>query len=139
MSRLKRLQAGDTIVEVMIAIVVISTVLAGAFLVSRTSLKHVRDSEEHSQALKLIQGQVEQLRDAAAQVKKADVSWPASFCMSPTVVASTDPSCISGLYKMSITNVDPANNTYQATAQWDSVNGGTSRVQLVYRVVFAAP
>ena len=134
----KKSQTGDTIVEVMIAIVVISTVLAGAFLVSRTSLKNVRDSEEHSQALKLVQGQVERLRNAAAQVADAS-SFPASFCIAPAVVTSTDPSCTSGLYKLSIKNIDATNNTYQATARWDSISGGTGQVQLSYRVVFAGP
>lgn len=135
----KRLQAGDTIVEVMIAIVVISTVLAGAFLVSRSSLKHVRDSEEHSQALKLVQGQVELLRDTAAQTKQADANWPSPFCMTPSPKAATDALCTSGLYHLSIAEIDAAHNTYQATATWDSVNGGTARVQISYRVVFAAP
>jgi Tfp pilus assembly protein PilV len=138
---MKRSEAGDTIVEVMIAIVVISTVLSGAFLVSRTSLKHVRDSEEHSQALKLVQGQVELLRDVAAQVKESDAAtaFPSSFCMSPAVVAATNAACTSGLYKLSVKSSDAANHTYQATARWDSVSGGTAQVQLSYRVVFAAP
>ena len=60
-----RFQAGDTIVEVVIAIAVIATVLAGAFVVSSHSLTSVRVSEEHSEVLQQLQGQVELLRAAA--------------------------------------------------------------------------
>lgn len=137
MRRSTRKQSGDTIVEVMIAIVVISTVLAGAFLVSRSSIKNVRNSEEHSQALKLVQGQLELLRTAAD--KKPESNFGGTFCMSGlTPVPSTNPACKSGsLYALSIKNTDAANHTYQATAQWNSITGGTARVQLSYRVIFA--
>lgn len=132
-----RKQAGDTIVEVLIAIVVISTVLAGAFLVSRSSIKNVRNSEEHSQALKLVQGQLELLRTAAETQPEAN--FGGTFCMSGTSpVPSTNAACKSGsLYALSIKNVDAANHTYQATAQWDGITGGTARTQLSYRVIFA--
>ena len=59
------LQAGDTIVEVIIAIAVIATVLTGAFVVSSRSLTGVRDSQEHSDILQQLQGQAELLRVAA--------------------------------------------------------------------------
>jgi type II secretory pathway pseudopilin PulG len=121
----------------MIAIVVISTVLAGAFLVSRSSIKNVRNSEEHSQALKLVQGQIELLRTAATT--KPESSFGGTFCMSGvSPVSSTSPACKSGnLYALSIKNVDATNHTYQATAQWDSITGGVAKTQLSYRVIFA--
>ncbi len=59
------LQSGDTIVEVIIAIAVIAAVLTGAFVVSSHSITSVRDSEEHSEVLQQLQGQVELLRAAA--------------------------------------------------------------------------
>ena len=39
-------QSGDTLVEVMIAVAIISSVLSGAFLVSQKSARAVRDSQE---------------------------------------------------------------------------------------------
>ena len=138
MSGSKRLQAGDTIVEVMIAIVVISTVLAGAFLVSRTSLKNVRDSEEHSQALKLAQGQVELLRQAAGRVPNGS-SFPASFCLNGSGTVQTGAACTTGLYTLSVKSFSAVANTYQVTAKWASISGGTGQVQIAYRVVFATP
>jgi prepilin-type N-terminal cleavage/methylation domain-containing protein len=135
---IKRQQAGDTIVEVLIAIAIISTVLTGAFLVSRSSLKHVRESEEHGQALNLVQGQVEQLRAYAGTISNGD-SLPATFCMASatSAVASTNAACTQGLYALYIIK-DTAHNAYQVTAEWDSVNGdiSKSKVQLAYRVAF---
>lgn len=73
-------QMGDTIVEVLIAIAVISAILGGAFAVAHNSQQGVRDSQEHAQGLKLLESQVEQLR-AAASDKTSPVFTLASFCM----------------------------------------------------------
>lgn len=54
--------SGDTIVEVLIAIIVVSTVLAGAYASSNRSLKATRQAQEHTEALKFAQGQLEALR-----------------------------------------------------------------------------
>ncbi len=63
MRRLK--QRGDTIVEVLIAIVVVSSVLIGAFVSAQRSTNITRQSEERAEALKVAESQVEQLRKAA--------------------------------------------------------------------------
>lgn len=60
-----RQQRGDTIVEVLIAVAVVTSVLAGAFTVSQASTLAVRDSQERGEALQLLQGQVELVRAAA--------------------------------------------------------------------------
>ncbi len=75
-------QTGDTIVEVVIAIAVIAVVLTGAFVLTSRNLTSVRDSQEHSEALALLQSQVEQLRNAAAQAHKLTtyVSSDETFC-----------------------------------------------------------
>ncbi len=127
-------QTGDTIVEVMIAIVIVSTVLVGAFVLSRTSLKNVRGSEEHSQALKLVQGQLEQLKAAARTGQLSD--FAGTFCMVDGAVETTLSNCTSDRYRLTVTNADPAHNTFRATATWDRLGGGTSQVRLSYRVVF---
>jgi type II secretory pathway pseudopilin PulG len=121
----------------MIAIVVISSVLAGAFLVSRTSLKNVRDSEEHSQALKLAQGQVELLRQAAAEASDGSGFPSTPFCFDAAGAPQTGAVCTSGLYTSSIDAFGAVPNTYQITTTWDSIKGGTGRIQLTYRVAFA--
>jgi type II secretory pathway pseudopilin PulG len=59
-------QTGDTIVEVLIAILVASTVLAGAFVSAQHSLTGTRQSQERSEALKVAEVQLEHLRELIA-------------------------------------------------------------------------
>lgn len=57
-------QAGDTIVEVLIAISVISLVLVGAYVSTTRNINSTQDAQERSQAVKLVQTQIEYLRQA---------------------------------------------------------------------------
>lgn len=141
-------QHGDTIVEVLVAMTVIATVLTGAFFVSRNSLQDVRDSEERAQAVNILQGQIELLRNVAENPATGDVGKlnnSSPFCMAAdgTIITSTS-ACQNlgenGLYTVSIDNLTkgacnaPEPCTFLATIDWDKVGGGQSRVQLYYRV-----
>jgi Tfp pilus assembly protein PilV len=53
---------GDTIVEVLIAIALVSLILVGAFVTSNRSLAATRDSQEHSEASQVLQSQIERAR-----------------------------------------------------------------------------
>lgn len=57
-------QAGDTIIEVLIAMAVLAIVLSGAYYVANHSLSVERDSQEHSEASTIAQSQIEALRTA---------------------------------------------------------------------------
>jgi len=59
---------GDTIVEVLFSILIISLILSGAFVTSNTSLLNIRAAQERQQALGIAQGQVETLRAEASNV-----------------------------------------------------------------------
>lgn len=76
-------ERGDTLVEVMIAIVIVSTVLGGAYVVSNHSLQATRSAQERSNALKLGEAQIEQLKSLIAtdstQIYGATV--PIKFCL----------------------------------------------------------
>lgn len=147
-SFMSRKQAGDTIVEVLIAIAVIATILVGAFLVSRTSLKQVRDSEERAQATNMVQGQLEQLRsiaDSGTPAEKLQLKNLTDDCIVSGSIQS-GAGCTNlgdnSLYDIDIDKTSetsygtPPNDykiyAYRATISWDSVNGGTSQVQLFY-------
>lgn len=140
--RLVREQTGDTIVEVVIAMAVVSTMLTGAFVVTSNSMKGVRDSEEHAHALQLLQGQVELLRSAASQSGDVPTSGlSSSFCFDAGGGLVRDPNCTTdAIYHLSIsspTDVAAANvtTTFNLTASWPSVNGGNDQVLLSYKVV----
>lgn len=55
-------EAGDTIVEVLIAVTVIGLSIGLAYGVANRSLKTARQSQERTEAVKLAEGQTEQLK-----------------------------------------------------------------------------
>lgn len=139
-------QAGDTIVEVIIAVSVVATILVGAFTVTNHSARAVRDSEEHAQALQFLQGQVELLRHAAAVRSSLPSSLSTPFCLSTTAYyqpASGNSNCTkSSLYDVSISSPTSspavgATTTFDLVASWPALGGGTDTVYLAYKVEVA--
>lgn len=151
---LGRQSAGDTIIEVLIAIAVAGSVLAIVFSTSSRNLRTARDIQERSEASRLVQGQIESLRYA----KNNGVTLPGAgtpFCMDGSTVesnfnpAATVPAstlvaenfslwpplgkCRNGFYNYVIETL-PA-NTYRIYARWDSVSlSGRDQIIMVYRV-----
>jgi prepilin-type N-terminal cleavage/methylation domain-containing protein len=76
-------QRGDTLVEVLIAIVIVSTVIGGAYVVSNHSLQSTRGAQERSNALKLGQAQIEQLKSQIGidSTKIFGAGVPTTFCL----------------------------------------------------------
>lgn len=141
--RWPRRQAGDTIVEVIIAVAVVATILAGAFTVTTRSTQAVRDSEEHAEALQQLQGQVERLRAVAAKpgVLTGSPFVTSGFCLQPdlSITQAGQPTCrVNGLYDLSIkaTSVISAAGTtdFDLVASWPAIGGGNATVFLSYKV-----
>lgn len=61
---------GDTIVEVLLAIAVVSAILGGAYVSSRRSLNASQQALERSQATKLLETQLERLKSIASDASK---------------------------------------------------------------------
>lgn len=142
-------QRGDTIVEVLIALAVISSVLAGAFFVTNHSSQNVRDTEEHAQALQLLQGQIEQLRGQATLPGARDGNFPVVFCYDSSgtlqkpassadyTKCTTAPGGVGGaVYGFVITKQSLAGQSrlFTATVQWSALSGQTNSEQLLYRI-----
>jgi type II secretory pathway pseudopilin PulG len=143
-------QAGDTIIEVLICIGVVSLILGGAFVTTRNSQIGVRDSQEHAEALKLVESQIEQLRADAAGDGKI-IAFGTPFCMynQEPVDAATAPTsadCVQNNADQPTTNqpayhltVDRANSNggylFTVQAWWFSVTGnGKAQESMVYRL-----
>ncbi len=144
-----RRERGDTIVEVLISIAVVSLILGGAYVTTNRSLQNTRASEERGNALKLVESQIEQLKGMIAQNSSAVFGGtaPASFCMSGTTVplpSSATAACmvdssgspvgaaVQPQYRLSITR---SVNTFTVTNQWTNVGGrGNDQVTMTYRV-----
>ena len=85
MSKLK--QSGDTLIEVLLAIAILSSVLAGSYSITRKSLRIAQASQDRIYGLKLLEGQVEMLR----RYREIDSSgWVAGL---NTVLTATDSYC----------------------------------------------
>ena len=141
---------GDTIVEVLIAIAVVSMVLGGAYATTNRSLQASRSAQEQGVAIKLVESQLEQLK-ALADTPGGLSTAPSSFCVlasggaprpvstagagnpcslnaQGTTAAATD----QPVYRMAITEPTPDN--FQIACNWFDVNGKLNdAIQMNYR------
>ena len=124
---------GDTIVEVLVAIMVISSVLAGAYVSTRSSINATRTAQERGEALKLAESQVEQIK-VAANTGTPDVIAAADFCISAGVLTA---SCITttGVAYTTITSHDTGSNEFAVKVTWDGLAGGINSVELDYKTL----
>jgi len=135
---LRHNQSGDTIIEVLICIAVVSLVLAGAYVSTNRNTLLTLDAQEHGQALKLVETQLEFLR-AAAQPNPA-FSLGVNNCFDNTGTLQVDnshagsdpcwqqtdgtsaPAGQEPTYKMKVV-LSSAPNTYKVSATWDTPVG----------------
>lgn len=156
----KLFQRGDTIIEVLIALTVISAVLGGAYVTSNRSLKNIRKAQERGEALKITETQVERLRNAVSIIPSpADTQFCAYNDGSPTgslPFARNSPSpgtpvppldtddfttyslecqqTIGGVtyYKAVEPLGVPADRKFAFYVRWERIGGGHDEVRYVY-------
>jgi type II secretory pathway pseudopilin PulG len=143
-------QAGDTIIEVLICIGIVSMILGGAFVTTRASQTGVRNSQEHGEALKLAESQLEQLRADASSASPTVFTQGTPFCMYGNTAVSThgstakdcvqdsggNPTSGQPAYQLSVDRV-ASNGGYlfTTTVQWYQANGnGKATESMVYRL-----
>jgi prepilin-type N-terminal cleavage/methylation domain-containing protein len=144
-------QSGDTIIEVLLSIAILSVILTGAYVTADHSLLEERDAEEHSVALTIAQSQVEEL--VAGATLGSDTCLVNLTGSQNCSVESTDPGLgevSSGVcqqsgapfcYSVSDTPIhQPASTpndvnwtSYEVDVTWYSLNGGLDSAQLYYR------
>lgn len=155
-------QMGDTIVEVMIAMAIISGVLGATFAVANRSQRATQANHERYQAQLYANEQAEWIKamsstDILARqtfITTVSAATHTNFCMvnSSTIKAIADITAIpaecqkEGLYDIVITratmtkNIDGTgaaeNNTYYIKVQWDSLvkTDGKDKVEIVYGI-----
>lgn len=156
--RVKIKEAGDTIVEVLFAITVVSAVLGGAYATVNRSLIGVRQSQERGEALKIAEGQMERLRAAAAGSDSAAlVSQSSIFCFddagvitnaygsgtsaiadnpqSDNLSAYTDTCTIDAMGVAYHVSVQRSDNNFIVRTRWEKAGGGENQeVRLVIRM-----
>jgi type II secretory pathway pseudopilin PulG len=137
----KLTQRGDTIVEVLIAVTVVSTVLVAAISISNKSLQQIRMAQERTEAQKIAQQSVEKIGKMVI-TDKATLITPNSvspFCIPPTLYVvrpPTDPACTTGIYKSVISRTGtPDLPTFNITVSWPSLKGLIENVTINYRPI----
>lgn len=160
MTKARRGQDGDTFVEVLIAIAVVTSVLGIVYATMNRNLAIMRNNQERTEASKIAQSQIEAIKAAMAtdagrsRINSFDSNAP--FCISLTngdideISVSATPvaslqadilssanydTCISSFYhyvvKRNGSGLDP---TFTITVRWDTLGGGRSQTQMTYRV-----
>lgn len=131
---------GDTIVEVLITIIVVSSALVGAIATSNYGVKQIRMAQERTEAQKIAQQEIEKLDTVIAKNKPTLLigTGVSDFCISPTFTMSavSSPECKRGnpnRYEVVISRDDGVPKTFKVTVKWKSLKGGDEFVSIPYR------
>jgi prepilin-type N-terminal cleavage/methylation domain-containing protein len=139
-----RSQRGDTLVEVLIAITVVSMVLVTAYATTTRNVDSMQDTQEHSEALQLAQTQIEYLHNVSKAGRPASggcfnnsgtaVAHLNSGCL---VDASDNPTTTQPQFTIQISNTYNAVTgltVYSVQVTWPSLsNGINNNVTLYYQ------
>jgi prepilin-type N-terminal cleavage/methylation domain-containing protein len=130
-------EQGDTLVEVMIAMAIISLVLVGAYVTSTRNAAALQNSQEREQAQRLVEGQIEMLRANGGIAVSGE-------CFQNAVETGTcnnfTASNSGATYTLSISGPTGTNNpvgVFTVSAVWTSIGGKTnndSNVTMYYRL-----
>lgn len=145
--RLRKLaERGDTIVEVLISIAVISMILGGAYVTTNKSLQGTRAAQERSDALKLTESQLEAMKALAGTDNGGGLfaNGLGDFCVyNQAIIAATSANCKVNA-KGSPTTAQPAytlkvtrtnTNTFTVRATWAAIErSGTDSLDMTYRI-----
>lgn len=136
---IKLSNAGDTIVEVLIAMSVITSVLVVAYVTVNKATNNARQAQERGVATKLIETQAERLK-AFASTKPIFTS--SDFCVDPTgglpagpcALEETGNNYTSGV-KYNVNVKRTSANDFTITCIWEKAGGGgNDQASLAYRV-----
>lgn len=130
---LRRLNSkGDTIVEVLLAITVVSAVLAGAYVSTSRSLKANRAAQERAEATEFVQQQAERLKYVSSTSNAASVFASGPFCIKDDLTVqnvtniSNDSNCTFGArYVISITYAG-GSSPHLIRALWENATGSST-------------
>ncbi len=123
---------GDTIVEVLFAMTIISMVLAGGYASSRHSSQALRTAQERGEALKIGESQAEQLKVAV----NTRTTLPPAFCFDSGGHPQATPNPAACTVTAVNFNIDISSTPpdYIIGVSWPGLSGITNKVELDYRV-----
>lgn len=149
MLRLRMNQRGDTIIEVLIAVTVVGLAIGMAYGISTRSLKSAQQSQERLVALKLAEGQIEQLKALSYLSNNRGIFNPGVFCINASARVNNPASSIVSLNDDDLTQysddciknnlyhiaVSPNGNEFTIAVRWISLGSlGKEEVITKYRL-----
>ncbi|MDQ5885877.1 MAG: Prepilin-type N-terminal cleavage/methylation protein [Patescibacteria group bacterium] len=161
MDTLNGSEAGDTIVEVLIAIMVISSMLVGAFSIVNKSSMQIRASQERTEASRITTSLLEKIKNDSGPFVQdpPNTNWrcdtsggsvpagPGSvptemtlsslpvFQSSSDTVAGYNTACgrdNGGVTYITIYSHDPITDVFRIVTRWDRAGGGRDQLEMVY-------
>ena len=148
--------SGGTIIEVLIALTVVSSMLGGAYVLANRSLNNNRQSQERGEAIKIVESQIEQLKGAITSGDSDAFTTSNVFCMddSNNVTNANSPAVSSvpsidaddlGSYTDSCriqnqslpyyTSIQrTAANQFNFYTRWEKLGSGRNEIKFIYRV-----
>lgn len=152
---LRRREAGDTIVEVLIAMAVASAVIGSSYVVVNRTMANSQQAQEHSAALELANEQLERIVRLAASdptggvfnssptyqcVSKVDASLVGQHLLSTTTLddeSKYNPSCIRtespARYRTAFT-YNSGTDIFTVSVRWSSATAnGNDQLSLMYK------
>ena len=134
-------QVGDTMVEVLISMALVSMILGGAYVTSNKSLVSIRDAQEHVDALKLASAEVELIKSVTPPTSP---SSPFCYTLDGTIQLNPSNCSLTNAGVVNMTGIQPSYNigitvdatgTYKVKVIWDTVTGviNGGNVEMYYR------
>ena len=137
--KMYRHQTGDTIIEVLVAMAIVSLTLGSSYAVINRTLANARQAQEHGEALKLLEGQFEQLHAAVRDKTQATtIKTLSTFCFNPSGAPTSGTCSISvggGVqYQAGITRTGSGPEyLFTGSIQWENDHSGNNQVGLIYK------
>lgn len=132
---------GDTIVEVLLAILVVGTVLGAAYVAANRYFNNVRQAQESSTALKIAEGQLEQIKSLSNEPRQGvnPLATSSPFCASGgNLIEAGNINCTDSIYEIKISRDKVSGEewyTFTVDIYWYDINGGAKRnISLPYRI-----
>ncbi len=144
---------GDTIVEVLIALGVLTAVLVGAYVTANRTQNTSQASQERGEAIKSGEAQIERLKAILVSPSASTVPSGTPFCINDTgnvVVAISSPQpnpfsqslsgdtlpYPSGCVKNNRYNVAilKSSSNYSILVRWERIGGNRDQINMYYRV-----
>ena len=123
---------GDTIIEVFIAIGIVSLVLTSAYAVTNRNTQIAQKIQEQGQAQKLVERQIELLRDFDGSISDSEcLSDDPPQAISGDACKNITAGGSGATYTLSIIN--KGDSVYAVSATWDVLGGQQANVTMYYR------